>query len=65
MGLPSMPKGEIVGMLSDRRKRMMVGMFNRKSILVIDGKIRVFLSFMASMEKQEQKISLGRPAAQQ
>jgi hypothetical protein len=52
-------------MFSDRRKRMMVGMFNMQSILVIDGKIRVFLSFMASMKKQEQKISLGRPAAQQ
>jgi hypothetical protein len=65
MGLPSMPKGEIVGMFSDRRQSMMVGMFNRQSILVIDGKIRVFLSFMASMEKQEQKISSGRPAAQQ
>jgi predicted ribosome-associated RNA-binding protein Tma20 len=43
MGLPSMPKGEIVGMFSDRRQSMMVGMFNRQSILVIDGKIRLFL----------------------
>jgi hypothetical protein len=31
----------IVGMFSDRRQSMMVGMFNRQSILVIDGKIRV------------------------
>jgi hypothetical protein len=52
-------------MFLDRRQRMMVGMFNRQSILVIDGKIRVFLSFMVSMEKQEHKISSGRPAAQQ
>ena len=43
MGLPSMPKGEIVGMFSDIRQSMMVGMFNRQSILVIDGKIRLFL----------------------
>jgi hypothetical protein len=41
----------IIGMFSDRRQSMMVGMFNRQSILVIDGKITVFLSFMALMEK--------------
>jgi hypothetical protein len=30
-------------MFSERRQCMMVGMFNRQSILVIDGKIRLFL----------------------
>jgi hypothetical protein len=58
-------RGRLLACFLDRRQRMMVGMFDRQSILVIDAKIRVFLSFMASMEKWEQKISSRRPVAQQ
>jgi hypothetical protein len=65
-------KGGIpVGMFSDRRQSMMVGMFNRQSILVIDGKIRLFLwqdQIIPVIDgidgKTGTKVISGRPAAQ-
>jgi hypothetical protein len=61
----------LVGMFSDRRQSMMVGMFNRKSILVIDGKIILFLWQDQIIPindgidgKTRTKVILGRPTAQ-